>query len=119
MKEEKRVPATVDEYIAGFPDDIQKLLQQIRKIICEAAPQATETISWSMPTYKLNGNLVHFTGNKKHIGFYPSPDPIIVFADELKEYKTSKGAIQFPYDKPLPVELIRKIVEFRVKVNRI
>jgi len=117
MKKEKVIPATIDEYITGFPEDIQKILQEIRAIIHEAAPQATEAISWSMPTYKLNGNLVHFTGNKKHVGFYPSPDPIVVFANELKDYKTSKGAIQFPYDKPLPADLIRRIVEFRVKAN--
>src|SRR4030042_1459121 len=105
----------VDDYIAGFSEEIRVILTKLRKVIREAAPDASETISYQMPTFKLNGNLVHFAAFKKHIGFYPTPSAITAFAKELASYKTSKGALQFPYDKPIPYELIKEITKFRVK----
>ena len=108
---------TIDEYIAKFPREIQVKLDKLRQIIKEAAPNASETISYQMPTFKLNGNLVHFAAFKKHIGFYPTPSAIIAFEKELSPYHTSKGAIQFPLDKQIPYELVEKIVRYRVKEN--
>lgn len=109
---------TIDEYIANSPKQTQPILQELRKAIREAAPQATETISWRMPTFKLNGYLVHFAVYKKHVGFYPAGTSAIeAFRDQLTEYKTSKAAVQFPLDKPLPVDLIKAMVRFRVKEN--
>ncbi len=110
-------PKNVDEYIASFPIEIQELLAQIRNAIKEIVPQAEETISYSMPTFKLNGNLVYYAAFKNHIGFYALPQGNAVFKKELQEYKTGKGSIQFPIDKPLPLALIKRIVEFRVKEN--
>lgn len=110
-------PNTIDEYIAGFPDDVQQSLQQIRRTIREAAPDAQEAISYQMPTFKLHGNLVHFAGYKKHVGFYPDPSGIEAFKDELAPYASSKGAVQFPLDQPLPYDLIGRIVTFRVSEN--
>jgi uncharacterized protein YdhG (YjbR/CyaY superfamily) len=111
------IPKNIDEYIASFPLEIQQLLNLMRTTIHNAAPTAVEDIRYQMPTFRLNGNLLHFAANKNHIGFYPAPSGIIAFSDELKTYKTSKGAIQFPLDKPLPLELISKIVKFRVAEN--
>jgi uncharacterized protein YdhG (YjbR/CyaY superfamily) len=108
-------PKDVDAYIAGFPEDIQKLLQQIRATVREAAPGATETIKYAMPTYTLQGNLVHFAAFKHHIGFYPTPGGIEAFEAELAKYKGAKGSAQFPLDQPMPLDLIRRIVEFRVQ----
>jgi uncharacterized protein YdhG (YjbR/CyaY superfamily) len=105
----------VEEYISQYPEDIQKILQQIRAVIKKAAPKATEVISYGMPAYKQNKVLVYFAVNKNHIGFYPTPNPINVFSKELEGYKTSKGAIQFPLDKKTPLTLIFKITKFRVK----
>ena len=110
-------PKNTDEYIASFPKDIQKNLEQVRATIKKAAPDAIEKISYAMPTFHQNGNLVHFAAYKNHIGFYPSSKPIKVFKDELTDYKTSKGAIQFPINKPLPNGLINKIIKFRIKEN--
>ncbi len=110
-------PETIDTYIAQFPDEIQALLQKVRETIRKAAPMATEKISWQMPTFYLNGNLVHFAALKNHIGFYPTPSGIDAFADELAEYRTTKGAVQFPYSKNIPYALITKVVKFRVKEN--
>jgi uncharacterized protein YdhG (YjbR/CyaY superfamily) len=107
----------IDEYINNFPENIQVLLEQIRATIKEAAPQATEAISYGMPTFKLNGNLVHFAAYKNHIGFYPAPSGLIEFKDEISKYKHSKGAVQFPLDKKIPVNLITGIVKFRVTEN--
>lgn len=104
---------TIDEYILSFPDDIQNILKRIRKAIKEEVPEATEDISYGMPTFKLNGNLIHFAAYKHHIGFYPTPSGVEVFKKELEEYKTSKGAIQFPLNKPIPLDLIRRIVKYR------
>ena len=108
---------TIDEYISGFPDDIQTLLQQVRAAIREAAPEAEEAIKYAMPTFVLNGNLVHFAAFKHHIGFYPVPSGIEAFKKELSAYKGAKGSVQFPLDQPMPLELITKIVKFRVNEN--
>jgi uncharacterized protein YdhG (YjbR/CyaY superfamily) len=107
----------IDEYIENFPENVQEKLQEIRKVIHNCVPEAKEAISWGMPTFKLNGNLIHFAAFKKHIGLYPGVSPIIEFKEELANYKTSKGAIQLPLDKPTPFDLIKKIVEFRKKEN--
>jgi uncharacterized protein YdhG (YjbR/CyaY superfamily) len=107
----------VDRYIETFPAATQKLLSQLRKIIKQAAPEAEEVISYKMPAYKFNGMLVYFAGYKNHIGFYPTGSGIEAFKDEFKEYKWSKGAVQFPLDKPLPTELITRIVQYRSKQN--
>ena len=107
--------ASVDEYIEMFPEDIQVKLKQLRQTVLEAAPEAEEVISYAMPTYKLNGNLVHFAAFKKHIGYYPTPSGIKPFQVELSKYKGAKGSIQFPLSEPLPLNLIRKIVEHRMK----
>lgn len=108
---------TIDEYISLQPENIQKILQELRLVIKAAAPQAAEKISYQMPTFFLNGNLVHFAAHPHHIGFYPTPSAIEAFADELTPYHTSKGAIQFPLDQPLPLDLVRRIVESRVAEN--
>jgi uncharacterized protein YdhG (YjbR/CyaY superfamily) len=108
---------TIDEYIKIFPKDVQNLLKSVRQQIKKAAPKAEETINYQIPTFKLNGNLVHFAAFKNHIGFYPGSKAIEIFSKDLKEYKTSKGAIQFPIDRRIPTSLIRKIVEHRVKIN--
>lgn len=110
-------PKTVDEYIAGYPADVQKLLQKVRATIRKAAPAAQEKISYQMPTFTLNGNLVYFGAFKEHIGFYPVPTGIEKFKKELSAYKGAKGSVQFPFNKPMPYALIAKIVKFRVKEN--
>ena len=110
-------PTTIDEYIAQFPEDVQRVLSEIRAVIREAAPEATEKISYSAPTFFLRGNLVHFAAHKQHIGFYPTPSGIEAFQAELAPYKQSKGAVQFPLDQPIPYELISRIVKFRVAEN--
>lgn len=102
-------PESIDEYIAAQPEEIQIFLTQIRETIKTALPQAEERISWSMPTYWKKHNIIHFAAHKHHIGVYAGTEAVIQFAEELKEYKTSKGAIQFPYHKPLPLELIARI----------
>ena len=107
----------MDNYISQFPEEVQILLNEIRKVIKEAAPEATEKISYQMPTFYLHGNLVHFAAYKKHIGFYPSPSGIEAFKEEISSYKWAKGSVQFPLDKPIPYELIRKITIYRVKEN--
>ena len=109
---------SVDEYINNFPRDIQILLEQVRSTIIIKAPEAIESISYGMPAYKLNGKpLVYFAGFKKHIGFYATPTGHAKFSSELSKYKQGKGSVQFPLDKPIPFNLIGKIVEFRVKEN--
>ena len=114
---EKNTYNNIDEYISTFPDDIQAILRKVRLTIREAAPQAQEAISYQMPTFKLEGNLVHFAAHSKHIGFYPAPSGIEHFQNELTGYVTSKGAIQFPIDQPIPFDLIGRIVKFRVQEN--
>ncbi len=112
-----RRPTTIDAYIATFPPPVQQLLQQVRATIAQAAPAAQEAISYQMPTFKLHGNLVHFAAYTKHIGFYPTSTGIANFKQDLAAYKSSKGAVQFPLDRPVPHALIRKIVKFRVQEN--
>ena len=108
-------PKTIDEHIAGSPALIRKTLEELRRVVREAAPGAEEAISYGMPTFKLNGNLVHFAAQKHHISFYPSPSGIEAFKKELSPYKTSKSAIQFPLGESVPYDLVRKIVEFRLR----
>ena len=107
----------INEFIADFPEDIQIILEKIRATIHQAAPDATEAIKYGMPTFVLNGNLVHFAAYKNHIGFYPAPTGIDAFIEELAQYRTGKGTIQFPIDKPIPYDLIAKVVKFRVEEN--
>ncbi|MZP31033.1 hypothetical protein GTO91_15045 [Heliobacterium undosum] len=109
---------TVDEYISQFPSEVQDILSRFRKVIKEAAPKAEEKISYRMPTFYLHGNLVHFAAHKHHIGFYPAPSGIEAFQEELSQYKSAKGSVQFPFEKPMPYELIREIVKFRVAENQ-
>ena len=107
---------SVDEYIDKFPSDVQERLQKVRTTIRKAAPrEAREAIRYQVPTFVWNGNLIHFAGYKNHIGIYPGSRPIEEFKDELTKYKTSKGTIQLPFDKPLPLDLITRIVKFNVK----
>ncbi len=108
---------SIDEYIKTFPPDVQGILEKIRQTIREAAPEAKEVISYQMPAFKLNGILVYFAAHKSHIGFYPIASGIAAFKEKLSAYQWSKGAVQFPLDKPMPLELIKRIVEFRVKEN--
>lgn len=110
-------PKNINEYIESYPEEIQLLLEQLRAAIKKAAPQAEETISYSMPAFKLNGVLVWFAAHSKHIGFYPKASGIAAFKKELSVYKGAKGSVQFPLDKKLPIALIKKIVKFRVKEN--
>ena len=107
-------PANIDDYIAGFPRDVQTYLKNIRATIRKAAPGAQEAIKYRMPTFVLHENLVHFAAFKNHIGFYPTPSGIEAFKDELSGYKGAKGSVQFPLDKPMPLHLIEQIVKFRV-----
>jgi uncharacterized protein YdhG (YjbR/CyaY superfamily) len=106
---------TIDEYIADFPEDIQKLLEKVREAIKKTVPEAGETIKYGIPTFTLKGNLVHFAAYKNHIGFYPAPREAEEFKKELSAYEGGKGTVQFPLDKPLPLALIKKMVKFRVK----
>lgn len=108
---------TIDEYISQFSPEIQEKLNNLRRVIKEAAPKAEEKISYSMPAFTLNGNLVYFAAFKKHIGFFPTPSGVEAFSDRLSDYKTSKGTIQFPLNKPIPYELVSEIVKYRVAQN--
>jgi uncharacterized protein YdhG (YjbR/CyaY superfamily) len=116
---EKEIDAIsqVDAYIGAFPQHVQDKLEEIRRIIYTAVPGATETISYGIPTFVLSGNLVHYAGYEKHIGFYPGSSGIATFKDDLAGYKSAKGSVQFPLDKPLPKQVITKIVRFRVEEN--
>ena len=118
MKTKQNQPTGIDEYIADFPRDVQLLLEKVRAAIRKAAPNATEAISYQMPTFKQEGNLIHFAGYNHHIGLYPGSRPIEAFKDELTKYETSKGTVRLPLDKPIPVGLISKITKFCVKRNR-
>jgi uncharacterized protein YdhG (YjbR/CyaY superfamily) len=108
---------SIDEYIATFPKDIQKILEEMRATIKAAAPEAVEKISYQMPTFFLKGNLVHFAAHTNHIGFYPTSSGIEAFKGELSIYKGAKGSVQFPLGKPLPLKLVNKIVKYRVAEN--
>ncbi|MBS1913077.1 MAG: DUF1801 domain-containing protein [Bacteroidetes bacterium] len=115
MPTDNTEPKSIDEYIAGFPQNIQNILNEIRATIRKAAPDAEEAIKYQMPTFTLNGNLVHFAVFKKHIGFYPAPSGVPEFEEELADYKGTKSSAHFPLDRPIPFDLIRKIVEYRVQ----
>ncbi len=117
MSSDQTAPQTIDEYIAGFPPDVQKILIRIRKTIRKSAPGAQETIKYRMPTFTLEGNLVHFAAFKSHIGFYPTPTGTAKFQKQLSPYKGAKGSVRFPLDEPIPYDLIGEIVRFRVKEN--
>jgi uncharacterized protein YdhG (YjbR/CyaY superfamily) len=108
---------SVDAYIARFEPDVQAKLQQVRAAIREAAPQAAEIISYGMPAYRINYNLIYFAAAKSHVGLYPAAEAIVHFKDDIAAYKSSKGAIQLPYNEPVPVELIKRITEFRVAAD--
>jgi uncharacterized protein YdhG (YjbR/CyaY superfamily) len=109
--------ATINEYISEFPEEIRVILEQVRETIQQAAPEAKEAIRYGMPTFVLNGNLVHFAAYKNHIGFYPAPSGIDAYLDDLAVYRTGKGTIQFPINQPIPFNLVKKVVEFRVNEN--
>jgi uncharacterized protein YdhG (YjbR/CyaY superfamily) len=113
-----RAPDNIDEYIEGFPGNVQKILQKIRKTIQKAAPGATEAISYAIPTFKLNGNLVHFAAYKNHIGLYPAPRGDAEFKKELALYEGGKGTVQFPLDQTVPYDLITRIVKHRIGKNK-
>ena len=119
MKSENKTRNTIDEYISDFSKEVQHILQKIRAIVKEAAPDAEEAIKYQIPTFVLSGNLVHFAAFEKHIGLYPTPSGIEQFKDELSSYKSAKGSVQFPLGSPIPYELIEKIVKSRVKENRL
>jgi uncharacterized protein YdhG (YjbR/CyaY superfamily) len=117
MKAKQQQPATIDEYIADFPPHVQPHLEKVRAAIRKAAPDAEEAIKYRIPTFVLNGNLIHFAGWNNHIGIYPGSKPVEVFKDELAKYEVSKGTVRFPLDKPIPYGLIGKITKFCVKRN--
>ena len=117
MEKAKVVPETVDQYIAAFPADVKKRMQQLRKTIKAGAPNADELISYQMPGYKYFGMLVYFAAYKNHIGFYPGAGGLLEFYKELSSFKSAKGSVQFPHDEPIPYDIISKIVKFRVKQN--
>ena len=117
MKSRKQQPTTINEYIADFPKDVQERMEKVRAAIKKAAPRAEEAIKYQMPTFVLAGNLIHFAGYQNHIGLYPGSSPIEKFKDELSQYKTSKGTVQLPLDKPVPVGLIGRITKFCVERN--
>lgn len=117
MPKQKSTSKEIDAYIASFPKDVQAILEKIRKTIRKSAPDAEEVMNYGIPTFTLEGNLVHFAGFKNHIGFYPTPSGIEKFKKELSKYEGAKGSVKFPLDQPIPHELIGKIVTFRVKEN--
>ena len=114
---ETKKPANIDEYIGEFPNDVQEILEKIRMTIQKADPDATEKISYSMPAFEQNGIVVYFAAFKNHIGLYALPSGHEAFQEELSQYKSGKGSVQFPFNKPMPYDLITKIVKFRVKEN--
>jgi uncharacterized protein YdhG (YjbR/CyaY superfamily) len=119
MPEQRSTATTIDEYIAQFPAETQLVLQEVRELIHAHAADATESISYAMPTFDLDGrHLVHFAGYRRHVGFYPIPSGMEAFKEELSRYKTGKGSVQFPLSEPLPRELIARIVDFRVADNQ-
>lgn len=115
MNSDVAAPRTIDDYIAGFPPEVQEILRKVRQTVRDAAPDAQEAIRYRIPTFVLNGNLVHFAAFKKHIGFYPTPSGTERFKEALAGYAGAKGSVRFPLDKPIPYELIGEIVRFRVK----
>lgn len=117
MEAKKEPPSNVDVYISNFPKDIQLRLEQIRATILKAAPKAEEGISYQMPAYKYKGLLAYFAGYKNHIGFYPMPDVLKEFKNEISVYKNAKGSVQFPHNEKLPLNLVTKMIKFRMKLN--
>ena len=117
MTKPSNATKTIDEYMATFPDAVRNRLEELRRVIRESAPQSEEAISYGIPTFKLNGNLVHFAAFKNHIGFYPTPSAIKAFRKELSPYKQAKGSVQFPMDEPLPLGLEKRIVAYRVRAK--
>jgi len=117
MQAPKKQFETVDDYIAKFNQKVQKILKEIRQTNRDSAPNAKETISYQIPTYKLNGNLVHFAAYENHIGFYPTPSALKEFKKELSQYDIGKGTIKLPIDEPIPIDLIKRLVKFRVNEN--
>ncbi len=117
MKSNQTAPENINEYIESFPSDVREILEKIRATIRKAAPEAEEAIKYQIPTFTLKGNLVHFAAYKKHIGFYPGSTGVERFKNELSAYEGAKGSVRFPLDKPIPFDLISKIVKFRVKEN--
>jgi uncharacterized protein YdhG (YjbR/CyaY superfamily) len=115
METERRRFKTVDDYIASFPAATQAILEGLRRVIRESAPGAEEAISYGIPTFKLNGNLVHFAAYKRHIGFYPTASGIAAFKNDLASYRLSKGTVQFPLDRAIPFRIVKRIVRYRVK----
>lgn len=115
MKTNQTAPKNIDEYIAGFPDDVQEILEKVRRTIRKAAPDAQETIKYQIPTYTLKGNLLSFAAYKKHIGLYPAPAGDKKFNKQLSVYKAAKSTVRFPLDKPIPYDLISRLVKYRVK----
>ncbi|XUW99954.1 MAG: DUF1801 domain-containing protein [Dehalogenimonas sp.] len=112
---DKKIAANIDDFIAGYPSEVQEILQRIRALVGRLAPAAVEAIAYGIPTFRLDGkNLVHFSGLTNHIGFYPTPSAIEAFAEELKPYEVSKGTVKFPLGKPIPYDLIQRIVQFRI-----
>jgi uncharacterized protein YdhG (YjbR/CyaY superfamily) len=118
MERKNEAILTMDDYIRMFPREVQKKLESIRKLVHELAPEAQEKISYQIPTFYLNGNLVHFAAFKTHIGFYPTPSGVSEFQEELSKYKNGKGSVQFPLDEALPMELIKRMVKFRIEKNQ-
>lgn len=116
--EEKKKLETIDEYIAEYPAELQVIMQELREFIKKCAPEATERISWGMPTFYLQGNLVHFAMNKGYIGLYPGESGVSVFIDDLADYATTKGSIHLPLNKTIPYDLINRIVEYRIDENK-
>ena len=117
MRTKQRAPKDIDEYIAGFPDAVQEILEEIRRTIRKAAPEAEERISYQMPTFTLKGNLVYFAAFKEHIGLYPAPAGTEEFKKKLSVYRAAKSSVRFPLDEPIPFDLIAQLVKFRVKEN--
>jgi uncharacterized protein YdhG (YjbR/CyaY superfamily) len=117
MTTSKKAFKTIDEYVATFPENVQNILEELRQAIRESAPEAEEAISYQMPAFKLNGILVWFAAFKNHVGFYPKTSAIEAFKEELSSYEISKGTIRFPINKPIPFDLVKKIVRYRVKQN--
>ena len=117
MTADKKRIASIDEYIWGFPREVREILQRLRESIREAAPDAEETIRYQIPTFRQDGNLVHFAAFESHIGFYPAPSGIQAFQEELSAYETAKGSVRFPLNRPLPYDLVKRIVRFRVEEN--
>jgi uncharacterized protein YdhG (YjbR/CyaY superfamily) len=119
MAAEKKSTQTIDEYIAGFPPDVRARLESIRAVILEVAPDSVEAIKYGIPTFVYEGNLVHFGAFKHHIGFYPAPSGLEKFKSKLAQFKSSKGAVRFPNDQPLPLDLVREITAFRLQENQV